>query len=366
MPESAGSGAVLVNDTSAWYHYGCSCTSLGLHGELRRRFSAIRSLPVHRVAMLRELPVTADEFDDDARFERFASAHPDVMESLEASEAVYVNGEGTLHGLGRQAVALLYIAYVAKRRLDRPVHMINHSCFPDGTAGTGSTAAQMLYKKVYECLDFVAVREAASARLLAGMGIEATQSFDCLPLFVDERFERGPGAARNNVVIAGSVAWAAGDVVPRLGRFVEAMRDAGHPVEVLVGADSLMAGDDVQFVEALGQAMGGGLDLVAAGSELEWLSTIADAALLVSGRFHHSIAAAFVDTPFIVMESNTPKIAGLMEMLASNAFVSVAETDLAGALEKRARERLARPGDFLVDDETKARLLELGRANFPA
>lgn len=364
MSEATSGGALLVNDTSAWYHYGCSCTSLGIHSELRKRWPAVRSLPIHRVAMLGELPATVEEFDDDARFARFSSAHPDVIECIENCEAVYINGEGTMHGLGAQAVALLYIAYIAKRRCDRPVHMINHSCFPDGTAQFSAGPAQALYKKVYEILDFVAVREGLSARLLGEMGIAARQSFDCLPLFLDARYDHGRKAPGDTVVIAGSVAWAGSEVVGRLGRFVEAMQKADYSVKVLVGADSLIAGDDVQFTEGLKRVLGSRFELLAARSELEWLGAIADAALLVSGRFHHSIAAAFVDTPFVVMESNTPKIAGLLQMLESESFLSIAEADLAGALEDRARARLARPGQFLVPDEIKARLLGLSRNNF--
>jgi polysaccharide pyruvyl transferase WcaK-like protein len=364
MSEAARNGALLVNDTSAWYHYGCSCTSLGIHAELRRQWRAVRSLPIHRVAALGELPLTLDEFDDDVRFERFSAAHPDVIECVESCDAVYVNGEGTMHGLGAQAIALLYLAYISKQRFGRPVHLINHSCFPDGTTESGAGPAHILYKRVYEVLDFVAVREGLSAKLLGEMGIDAQLSFDCLPLFVDARFDRKPKTQSKTIVIAGSVAWGGSDVVQPLGRFVEAMRRSGHPVRVLIGADSLMAGDDVQFVEGLKRTIPDKFELFVARSELEWLRAIADAALLVSGRFHHSIAAAFVDTPFVVMESNTPKIAGLMQMLESDAFLSVRETDLAGALEERARERLTQPHEFLIENDVKTRLLALSRNNF--
>ena len=57
------------------------------------------------------------------------------------------------------------------------------------------------------------------------------------------------------------------------------------------------------------------------------------ARLLVSGRFHHSIAAAALGTPFVVFNSNTPKIDGLMALLGHEPPLAMADAD---ALRARA------------------------------
>jgi polysaccharide pyruvyl transferase WcaK-like protein len=356
--------ALLVNDTSSWYHFGCSCTSLAIHAELRARWPAVRALPIHRVVELTELPRTVPELDDDAVFERFGRAYPDVVDALTRAHTVYVNGEGTLHNVGQQALALLYLVYLAKTRLGRPVHLLNHSCFPDDSDRAGESPAFELYRKVYEVVDFVAVREGLSARLLADMGIRATQSFDCLPLFVERYFRPGPRAAGRTVVIAGSVAWGGANVIPALGEVIADLRAEGYTPVLLVGANAYLAHDDVLFAEALRRHVGDAVELCNATSELEWLGMLRNANLVVSGRFHHSIAAAFVDTPFIVMESNTPKIAGLVQLLESDAFVSVTGDDLGPRLRERAARLLADPEAALVPDDVKDRLRALARANF--
>jgi polysaccharide pyruvyl transferase WcaK-like protein len=120
----------------------------------------------------------------------------------------------------------------------------------------------------------------------------------------------------------------------------------------------------VQFAATLQRVAGGYFHLVNATSELEWLRTIASAELLVSGRFHHSIAAAFLDTPFIIMESNTPKIAGLMQRLESQVFVSIAAANLGAVLYEQARGVLADPQSALVKPEVRERLLALAERNF--
>jgi len=359
-----GGSAVFLNDSSHWYHYGCSCTSLAIHAELRSRWGAVRSVPIQRLTRLKHLPTTVAAFDDDETFSAFSVEYGDVLATLASGDAVYVNGEGALHGLGPQALGLLYLMYAASTRLGKPVHLINHSCFPDDTAEPSNSSAFALYKKVYEALAFVAVREGISARLVDQMGVRATASFDCLPLFVERHFHRrGPSQARQ-VLIAGSVSWGGSDVVPELARYIERIRSAGYAVKVLIGANAYLAADDFLFVDALHSECGQSIELLNATSELEWLATIAESSLLVCGRFHHTIAAAFLDTPCIVMESNTPKIDGMLRMLGLNTFLSVRQPSLSDALYTRSLEYLANPGDVAVSHATKAQILDLGRTNF--
>lgn len=356
--------AVLLNDTSSWYHYGCNCTSLGIHTQLRKTWSSVRSVSLHRIANLAPLPTAIEGFDDAALFSRFAAAHADLLAEVENAAVVYINGEGALHNLGHQALGLLYVAYVTKTQLGRPVHIINHSFFPDDTLTASDNTAFALYRKVYERMDYVAVRERLSAGLLAEIGIPATLSFDCLPLFVRQHFSAEKNPQSRNVVISGSVSWGGANVVPTIGAFVNKVRGAGYVPVVLIGANGYPDAGDIHFVEALNQYSEGRFELVNATSELEWLATIASAALLVSGRFHHSIAAAFVDTPFIVMESNTPKIEGMLAMLESNAFLSAAQPNLDEALYERAQALIANPEDALVRETVKQRLLDLALENF--
>ena len=68
------------------------------------------------------------------------------------------------------------------------------------------------------------------------------------------------------------------------------------------------------------------------GTMSEWLDTIRSATLLVSGRFHYTIASCMLDTPCIVLDSNTPKNRAVCEESASGRTT--------GLLYRQARLRL--------------------------
>jgi polysaccharide pyruvyl transferase WcaK-like protein len=312
-------------------------------------------------------PASLEEFDDDTRFESFAVAHPDVIAKLRETDTIVVNGEGTLHGASPPAVNLLYVAYVAKRTLGKTVHIVNHSCYPDGTNVAKESPVFALYRKVYQEMDFIAVREPVSAKLVADMGITATESFDCLPLFVREhaaQLQRDPRQTAKTVVIGGSVAWGHTGAALAIGELIVKLHQGGLLPIVLIGADAHMAADDVQFAATLQRVAAGHFVLVNATSELEWLRTIANAELLISGRFHHTIAAACLGTPFIVMESNTPKIAGLLHRLESQSFVSVTRQGFGAELFDRARQLLAQRDAGLISAEVRENLIALAERNF--
>jgi len=218
-------------------------------------------------------------------------------------------------------------------------------------------------------MDFIAVREPVSAKLVGDMGIALTESFDCLPLFVREhamQLQRDLRQTAKTVVIGGSVAWGHTGAALAIGELIVKLHQGGLLPIVLIGADAYMAADDVQFAATLQRVAAGHFVLVNATSELEWLRTIANAELLVSGRFHHTIAAACLGTPFIVMESNTPKIGGLLQRLESTSFVSVTRQGFGAELFERARQLLTQRDAGLISAEVRENLIALAERNCPA
>ena len=55
----------------------------------------------------------------------------------------------------------------------------------------------------------------------------------------------------------------------------------------------------------------------------EWLSVIKNAKMLISGRFHHSIAAYTFGVPYKVYDSNTPKTTALRDVLGHEDVTSL-------------------------------------------
>ncbi|MFT7405993.1 polysaccharide pyruvyl transferase family protein, partial [Zhongshania sp.] len=139
---------------------------------------------------------------------------------------------------------------------------------------------------------------------------------------------------------------------------------SGYSIKLLIGASAFLAADDVVFVQWMQRKAAGQFELCVADTEQAWLECIANAALLVSGRFHHSIAAAFLGTPFIVTASNTPKVAGLLELLEMRTALLQADQDFLDNLTLMADQRLAQPGQFILSAQRRHALITLAENNF--
>lgn len=365
--ESESDYALLLNDTSNWYHWGCSCTSLAIHYQLRKHWDSIVSIPIMATRQLAPFPDNIEQFDSAEFFDKFCASNPDLVKKLRYASAVFINGEGTLHRLNQATLGLLFLAYMAKTKLGKRVSIINHSCYPDGDDMREESPAYEVYQKVYQAIDYIAVREAISVEEVKKMNVPVVQSFDCLPLFVENlynnRSKKVPSNGRGDIVIAGSVSWN-DETIGEIASLIKRLHQEGFNLKLLIGASANIAGDDSYLVRALQESLAVCCELVFACSEDEWLSTIENAQLLISGRFHHSIAAAFLKTPFIVMGSNTPKIKGMLEMVNIKNFVSVEEKDLAVCLYNEALTLVENPDNGLLKDNIKESTLALAMKNF--
>ncbi len=237
---------LLINDTSYWYHWGCTCTSLAIREQLRARDRAVCGLPIDRLAGLQPLPASREQLDDAAFFARFQRDNTALCALLADTDEVVINGEGSLHGATHTSLSLLYLAWIARRYFDRPVRIINHSCYPTGSARLVGGAVEDFYRQVYQSLDGVVVREPVSAALLEQLGIRVTIGFDCLPLYVqahDASITRKPD---DRLLIAGSVA-AGPATVAACAQVAIAGRRAGLRPVFLFGANANLAADDREF-----------------------------------------------------------------------------------------------------------------------
>lgn len=304
---------LLLNDTHDWYHWGCTATSYAVRKRLIQHDGPITIVPIYATRKLADLPVELEQFDDPAVFRRFAGANRKLVDLLAGHDRVVVNGEGSIHDLSHTSVGLLYLAYACKRFLDTPVCVINHSAYPVAHGDDHADLARAMYLKVYACLDDVAIRECVSFDAIRALGIQARLTFDCLPITVKEGFKK-PVSRRDTIVVADGVNMPM-DAMPALAGAMDHWRDKGFTVEMLMGAKANPAPESEWLTRALKTHMKRTLTIRRAESLKSWLTTIAEAKLLVSGRFHHSIAAAFLGTPFVVFESNTPKNSALCREL---------------------------------------------------
>lgn len=353
--------AILINDTERWYHWGCTATSRGLKALIAKRHELVDSLPIERCTQLAQPPAGPPQFVEPGFFERHAAANPEVYGALAEADLVVVNGEGTLHGVRRTVGCLLYLLWAAKRHLGKTVWLVNHSAYPDDARIPPRPEVGSFYARVYRELDHVAVREPLSCGLLRGLGIEAVQSADCLPLTF-AGLPPAPAPA-GHVAVAGAAEFPEA-MLPRLAEVLRPLTEAGEALVLPLGAAASPAADEARFAERL-KALLPELAIRQCDSLEAWRDCLGGARLLVSGRFHHSLAAYCCGTPFVALETHTPKLAGLCRQLDLPEPIPYDAPDW----ERRVRERLDRVGAERRRFGTPQKLAELqalGRRNLPA
>jgi polysaccharide pyruvyl transferase WcaK-like protein len=373
----AGKKVVLFNDTSAWYHWGCTGTSAALKANIYKLGFEIEAVPINVVYSLQEIP-PFEEFDNPERFDCFQSLNTEVLRQIQSSDAVVITGEGTIHDLRAGPRTLLYLAHISKKFLGKHVEIINHSVYPKDDPSLSADFfdyfqiekekieeellwAQIIYKNFYAELDFVAIREPLSRNAMSQIGISSTLSFDCLPLYIRDYYCKPKQVEKKIVVVAGSVAFTELGA-QQLCSYLDKLDQMGYQITILTGAAAFPSRDDEAFVQFLRAHSQASLQLVVASSMEEWLDTINHAAFLVSGRFHHSIAAFCLNTPFIALNSNTHKVHAICSMLGQKPPLLFSDPYLLGHLLARTKEILSAPP---VNNHAKIReICQLAERNF--
>ncbi len=352
--------ALLINDTERWYHWGCTATSRGLKALIAERHDLVGSLPLDVATRLAEPPAGPQQFVEPAFFARHAAANPGIYQAIAEAQLVVVNGEGTLHGVRQTVGCLLYLLHAAKSLMGKTVWLVNHSAYPDDAAIPPRPPYGSFYARVLRPLDHVAVREPVSCALLRELGVAAVQAADCLPLTFAGL---GAAPARGNTV---AVAGAAEFPDERLGDLAALLRDlaaGGTELVLPLGAADKPASDEAEFARKL-RALLPELRIRKCRSLVEWRDCLAGARLLVSGRFHHSLAAYCCGTPFVALETHTPKLAGLSQLLDLPAPIAHDAEDWTEQVAARIDWAQANAPCFGAPDKLEE-LRRLARRNLP-
>ena len=363
----------FVNDTTAWYHWGCTGTSSILTERMKQSFHLIDSLSAKETYAQAwvDRPDTINGFQDKTVFAAFCKSNPLLIDRIHGADKIVINGEGTIHGLKYPPLNLLYLAYISKVFFHKKVEIINHSVFPEDSAPIPDPQARAIYQLVYQNLDYVAVRESISLNILNEIQVKANLTFDCLPLYIKEHYIANPVSTSKNLIFAGTAAWSEFNA-KAMADYLRWMARQGCQVILLTGSNETHSDDskmmtypsDVEAVKFFEHELHDvPWELIDAKSMTEWLDVIANAELLVSGRFHHTIAAICLGRPFVVLNSNTPKIDGCMKVCGLPAALQYRDPDLYANLVTRTEGVLA---DSNKDENNLlfSRLCEMAENNF--
>ena len=372
---------LLLNDTENFYHFGCKGTSNAIKSFISKDHE-LQSVAITDLNVVMSFCGIGD-FDSLTQLEKFKTNNPNIKEWVENNDIIVVNGEGSLHGTYHSTLKLLYLSYISKVFFNKQVCIINHSCYPSHTCKETSLLANSIYKKVYNVLDFVGVREEYSYKLLQELNIKCQLTFDCLPLYIRDSFPYLASkfiAPFNNyysrkldkpyICLAGSVVFNSGYKEDYLSlitqvykKYIKQLSKLGFAVYILSSNMKVLpALEEEKLFDLLSTYKLENIKLIRADNIDQWLECIGRAKLLLSGRFHHSIAAVCLNTPFIAFESNTPKINAISSALGIDQPIKYDDNNLYRLLMSKTSILLRDGAKY--DLEFLNKMLDLAENNF--
>ncbi|NNJ92433.1 MAG: polysaccharide pyruvyl transferase family protein [Gammaproteobacteria bacterium] len=352
--------AVILNFTADSYHWGCYATSMEIYHSLSEMGFYIDPISVSVTHSVKPTPAKLSDFTDQQFFINFINTNHWLISSLEAADIVIVNGEGTLHRLTEASLNLLYLIYVSKIAFEKPTFLINHSCFPFGDRKVPcETDTENIYKLIIEKLDHVVAREDYTNQIYNALEVSNTLAFDCLPRFLDRFDLTSSHDPQGFLLISGGIALSQINL-DAISSICKKVIKSGNPVRFLMGAKSRNAPEDYKTFELLNAELPE-LEAIEAESMEEWINNIRFSNYLLSGRFHHTIAALALGTPCSTFPSNTPKIEGVMHTLNENKVIEAPLEEIS----ERILDALEKPMTDVSDNRTK-RMIDLSSMNFEA
>jgi polysaccharide pyruvyl transferase WcaK-like protein len=285
-----------------------------LHG-YRRRIGSRFSQPVA------DFPAIYDEF---VRFGEIWERCPpaplseSLKQAAEQASMVVLNGEGHIQANREIGLRSLFLLWYVKEHLKKPAAVIDHTTH---LAGMARPIMQTIVQQVYPRLEVVTVRDPYSLKDLSQVGVSNAKLvpdvvFSLAPEAGDDAHaeawlrDNGTEAGGYFCISAGDLPmdWKSSGTQSQLFQLIEQLRD--------LRLRPLIVAKDKYWKEM--ERISAAIDGVTFGQRHDnrWLWRILkDAAFLVTGHYHHLVAAAKVGCPFIAFRTDTPKIESLFELL---------------------------------------------------
>jgi glycosyltransferase involved in cell wall biosynthesis len=368
---SKGHKYLFVNDTFNTFHHGCSATSLAIRRHLcELGDNSTIGISWEAISNPKLAPRNHDEFVSYEFRLKWERENAKLLRLFAASEHIVVNGEGSMSNYHYGSLFLFYLIYYCAEHLKKDVSVINHSLFTTTYSDRLDERTHSDFLKIvataYRGLKNCWVREPESLtqleEIVPGRG---KLCFDCLPLYVQEIFPHTKQDIERRGVLVGGGNY----LDDRYPEFLEALtpvlEDAFGAFEyafLFSDVPHSQSSGDIALYNRIHELMPDRVCLRSVKTTDEWLDEIRSARLLVSGRFHHTIAAFMLDTPFFAFKTDTKKMEGMLSVVEKSHLLL--DHDDAGNI-VRVKEFL-RDDDFFKANAThiKKKVLNLAMNNF--
>jgi hypothetical protein len=362
---------LFINDTFNSFHHGCTATCLAI----RKHFDELSdgrtaSVPWQDICAPKVYPKSYQEFTSLEFKRKWELEYCKLVRLMALSERIAINGEGSMSNYHSGSLFLFYLIYYAAHFMKKDVSVINHSLYTSTYVDKLDDATKDDFLKIistaYKDLKSCWIREPESlAQINKLIPNRGKLCFDCLPLYIDEIYQKDARSKRNNsVVISGGNylgSWY-GDFLKKLFPILRKRFGTDEYRFLFSDVPGSQNSGDRELYESLKEKLGDRVSWLSVDTTDQWLDAIASASLFISGRFHHTIASFMLDTPFFVFKTDTKKVEGMLKLIDRQSSLLVRGDAKKAA--QQAEENIASIGSESEDSETKMRILRLAMNNF--
>ena len=321
----------ILNFTGERQNWGCRATSWELVRVLNRRWpesepfvlETVPLLPHHaldvripeqhasemRAAFLAPSP-TAEQQSSMLAIAR--TRYGDLLDRVAQADLVLFQGEGTMTGTDfLRAERLLLLPWVAQHALHKPIVWVNQTLF------SAEPAFSEVLLHVLAGVERVWVREPASLEWLRRHGCGHARLVPDTA-FLTDPLDHGDLQARLSgreyFCVTGSAALF-GDAIPAMLAAIRTIADRTGLLPVF----ACSVGRDLRLADAAAESWpADSYGRIPADCSYPAVAHhLANARLLVGGRYHLSILAAIGGTPSALLDTNTYKLHGLVDLLGT-------------------------------------------------
>ena len=270
-----------------------------------------------------------------------------IVNDLNDVDAIIVNGEGSIHNdnTRTRAASLLELGKFCRNELKKPCFLINVTLHNISDEGISSLSR----------FDKIFVRDSNSENLLRMNNISTARTFDLsLVGLINENYK----IQRKTDISTPSKKLFTGSVLPSIHtqlkhlsvKLAGTFEDITPPIKL---SDKIIN----KFWRVLRLPnRRAKKTLRYNNSHQQWLDKISYYDLVVSGRFHATTLCAGTFTPFIALESNTPKVSCFLNDVFGNTDRLFSTAQIAEAVSKReslnfTRKEVENISDYLQSGE---------------
>ena len=317
---------LFANDTTNTYHHGSSATSMAILDHLKTLSGKTGILPMPLLCEnVSIFPLTVEDFDSNEFFSIWADKNEKLIDYITKSKIIVINGEGCITQYCAGTLNLLYFAYVAQVRYGKKCSIINHSlCIRNGineetdeNISLNKKRFKDIIRLVYSKLSFIAVREEQSLQILREiLPHTGCLSFDCICLYIVNQYTPTKNETQY-ITVSGGNALRDKDIeylsylLPKIQKKYEKSKICFLFSDISMSDNTR----DIAIYKKLNEKCDVDIQLLRVRTTKEWLDCIYNSQIIISGRFHHSIAAYMLDTPFVSFSPDIHKLKSALDMM---------------------------------------------------